>query len=268
MALPPPSDSSSALVTGASSGIGAEIARELSRRGHGVVLAARREERLHELAAELGREHGVRAEVLTADLASEAERDRLERAVSELGLEVEVLVNNAGFGAFGSAHRLDRERQLEMARLNCEAVLDLQVRYSSAMADRGRGAILNLASTAAFQPLLGSACYAATKAFVLSFSEATHVELARRGVTVTALCPGPVRTEFVDVAGAGEASNQLPAPFWTSVEQVAREAVEGLERGKRVVTPGFLNRAGAIGGQHAPRALALPLINRVRRLAL
>jgi short-subunit dehydrogenase len=206
-------------------------------------------------------------ETLAADLGSVNERDRLQRATAELGVEVEVLVNNAGFGAFGSAHRLARERQLEMVRLNCEAVLDLQVRYGPAMAERGRGAILNLASTAAFQPLPGSACYAATKAFVLSFSEATHAELARRGVTVTALCPGPVRTEFVEIAGAGEAEHQLPAPFWTSVEQVAREAVDGLDRGKRVVTPGLLNRAGAIGGQHAPRALALPLINRVRRLA-
>jgi uncharacterized protein len=178
-----------------------------------------------------------------------------------------VLVNNAGFGAFGTAHRLERARQLEMVRLNCEAVLDLQLRYSPAMADRGRGAILNLASTAAFQPLPGSACYAATKAFVLSLSEATHTELARRGVTVTALCPGPVRTEFVEIAGAGEAEGQLPSPFWTTVEQVAHEAVDGLERGKRVVTPGLLNRAGAVGGQHAPRALALPIINRIRRLA-
>jgi len=268
MALPPPSDSSAALITGASSGIGAGLARELARRGHAVVLSARREERLRDLAAELETEHGIRAEVVTADLGSGTERDRLSSAVAGLGLDVEVLVNNAGFGAFGEAHRLDRARQLEMVRLNCEAVLDLQARYSAEMARRGRGAILNLASTAAFQPLPGSACYAATKAFVLSLSEATHVELARRGVTLTALCPGPVRTEFVEIAGAGEAENQLPGPFWTSVEQVAREAVEGLERGKRVVTPGFLNRAGAIGGQHAPRALALPIINRVRRFAL
>jgi uncharacterized protein len=267
MALPPAGDSSVALVTGASAGIGAGLARELARRGHGVALAARREERLRDLAAELEREHGVRTEVLAADVGSEAGRDRLQARLSELGVEVEILVNNAGFGAFGTAHRLERERQLEMVRLNCEAVLDLQVRYSSAMADRGRGAILNLASTAAFQPLPGSACYAATKAFVLSLSEATHAELARRGVTVTALCPGPVRTEFVDIAGAGEAEGKLPGVFWTSVEQVAREAVDGLEHGKRVVTPGLLNRAGSFGGQHVPRAVALPLINRARRLA-
>jgi uncharacterized protein len=267
VALPPPSDGSVVLVTGASSGIGAALARELARRGYGVALAARREERLRDLAAKLAGEHGVRAEPLGADVGSEAGRDRLEAALTERGLDVEILVNNAGFGAFGEAHRLERERQLEMVRLNCEAVLDLQLRYSPAMVARGRGAILNLASTAAFQPLPGSACYAATKAFVLSLSEATHTELGRRGVTVTALCPGPVRTEFVDIAGAAEAGGQLPAPFWTSVEQVARDAVVALERGKRVVTPGLLNRAGAVGGQHAPRALALPLINRVRRLA-
>jgi len=267
VALPPPSDGSVALVTGASSGIGAGLARELARRGYGVALAARREERLRDLAAELANEHGVRAEALGADVGSEAGRDRLEAALAERDLDVEVLVNNAGFGAFGETHRLERERQLQMVRVNCEAVLDLQLRYSPAMAARGRGAILNIASTAAFQPLPGSACYAATKAFILSLSEATHTELARRGVTVTALCPGPVRTEFGEVAGAAEAEGQLPAPFWTSVEHVARDAVEGLERGKRVVTPGLLNRAGAIGGQHAPRALALPVINRVRRLA-
>ena len=267
MALPPPSDSSIALVTGASSGIGAAIARELARRGHALALAARREERLRELAAALEGEHGTRVQAIMADVGSETGRDRLAAALGEQGLEVDILVNNAGFGAFGSAHRLERERQLEMVRLNCEAVLDLQLRYSAAMVERGRGAILNVASTAAFQPLPGSACYAATKAFVLSLTEATHAELARRGVTATALCPGPVRTEFVEIAGADEAQSKLPGPFWTPVEQVAREAIEGLESGKRVVTPGLFNRAGAFGGQHVPRAVALPLINRARRLA-
>ena len=267
MALPPPSDSSAALVTGASSGIGAEIARELARRGHALILAARREERLRDLESELATEHGTRTEVIAADVGSEAGRDRLQAAVGELGVDVEVLINNAGFGAFGSTHRLDRERLLEMVRVNCEAVVDLQGRYGPEMVDRGRGAILNVASTASFQPLPGSACYAATKAFVLSFSEATHAELEPRGVTVTALCPGPVETEFGAVAGAGEAEGKLPGPFWTPVGQVAKEAIDGLEHGKRVVTPGLLNRAGAFGGQHMPRALALPLINRARRLA-
>ena len=268
MALPPPFTSSTALVTGASSGIGADIARELSSRGHGVVLVARREDRLRALADELASSHSVRAEVIGADLGEGAARVQLEARIAELGLDVEVLVNNAGFGGFGAVHRLEPSRQVEMVRLNCEALLDLHATYSRRMRERGRGAILNVASSAAFQPLPGSGCYAATKAFVLSLSEASSAELRDSGVTVTALCPGPVQTEFGEVAGVGDKEGQLPGPFWTSAEQVAREAVEGLEKGKRVVVPGLLNRAGALTGQHAPRAAILPLANRLRRAAL
>jgi short-subunit dehydrogenase len=130
------------------------------------------------------------------------------------------------------------------------------------MVERRRGAILNVASTAAFQPMPGTATYAATKAFVLSLSEGTHAEVNGMGVTVTALCPGPVRTEFMEVAGI-EAEESLPGVFWSSAEGVAKAAVDGLEGGKRVVIPGVINRATAIGGQHTPRALALPLIKRV-----
>jgi short-subunit dehydrogenase len=130
------------------------------------------------------------------------------------------------------------------------------------MVERRRGAILNVASTAAFQPMPGTATYAASKAFVLSLSEATHSEVKGRGVTVTALCPGPVKTEFAEVAGIGGAEEQLPDLFWASAEEVAKAAVGGLEKGKRVVVPGVLNRATAIGGQHTPRALAIPLVKR------
>jgi short-subunit dehydrogenase len=266
--LPPPSESSAALVTGASSGIGVALARELASRGHGLVLVARRMERLQALAEELASERGVRCETIGADLADPEARERLVRAVGDLGLDVEVLVNNAGFGAFGSVHRLDTARQVEMVRLNCETVVDLHARYSAEMVERGRGAILNVASTAAFQPLPGSGTYAATKAFVLSLSEASHSELRGLGVTVTALCPGPVKTEFGEVAGVGEKEGQLPRAFWTSTEQVAAEAIGGLEKGKRVVVPGVLNRGGAISGQHIPRAAFLPLANRLRRAAL
>jgi short-subunit dehydrogenase len=220
------------------------------------------------LAADIDRDHGGRAEVLNADLASADDRDRVVARVDELGLGVEILVNNAGFGAFGAVHELERDRLVEMVRVNCEALVDLQARYAPAMATRRRGAILNVASTAAFQPLPGSACYAATKAFVLSLSEATHAELRGCGVTVTALCPGPVQTEFGEIAGVGSKEGQLPGPFWTSPEAVAREAVDGLANDKRVVVPGLLNRAGALGGQHAPRALVLPIANRLRRAAL
>jgi uncharacterized protein len=154
-----------------------------------------------------------------------------------------------------------------MVRLNCEALLDLQARYSPQMADRGRGAIINVASTAAFQPIPGTAAYAASKAFVLSLSEGAHSELKGRGVTVTALCPGPVKTEFAEVAGVGGAEEQLPEIFWTPVADVAKAAVEGAENGKRVVVPGLINRATALSGQHTPRAVILPLAKRLWRQA-
>ena len=263
MSLPAPQPTSTALVTGASSGIGAAIAHELAGRGHNVVVVARREERLRELASQLTGEHGVNAHVLTADLGDAAARDRLVADIDELGLDVEILINNAGYGDNGRLDRANRERVVEMVRLNCEALLDLQARYSPAMVERGRGAILNVASTAAFQPMPGTATYAATKAFVLSLSEATHTEIKGKGVTVTALCPGPVKTEFAEVAGIGGAEEQVPDLFWSSAEGVAKAAIDGLAGGKRVVVPGLLNRAGAIGGQHVPRALALPLVKRV-----
>ena len=266
MALPQPSATSTALVTGASSGIGTEIARELAARGHGVTLVARREERMRAVAEELATT-GSRTEVIAADLETEPGRDRLAARLDELGLTVEILVNNAGFGNSAPAHRADRERLLSLVRLNCEALLDLQVRYSPGMADRGRGAIINVASTAAFQPMPGTAAYAASKSFVLSLSEATHSELAGKGVTVTALCPGPVKTEFAEVAGVGGAADRLPDLFWTDARSVARAALAGAEGGKRVVIPGIVNRAGAIGGQHAPRLLALPLTKRLWKQA-
>lgn len=268
MALPAPSETSVALVTGASSGIGAEIARELARRGHGVALAARREERLVELAGELSAAHGVRAEALGADLGTAAGRDDLAARIEQAGLDVEILVNNAGFGDFGDFHKTDRERNVRMIELNCGALTDLQGRYLPEMVERGRGAVINLASMAAFQPIPGNAVYSATKAFVLSLSEAVHNEVAGRGVTVTAVCPGPVKTEFVAEAGMGGAEERAPGFVWTEVEEVARAAVSGAEKGKRVVVPGgLLNRATTLGGQHTPRAVLLPLAKRAWRAA-
>jgi short-subunit dehydrogenase len=265
MALPAPAPDSTALITGASAGIGAEIARQLARRGWGVTLVARREPRLRELADELSGAHGVRAEAIAADLGSGAERDRLAAALREHGLAVEILVNNAGFGDSAAVHVADRERLVEMVRLNCEALVDLQARYTPAMVERGRGAVLNVASTAAFQPLPETGTYAATKAFVLSLTEAANAELRGSGVTMTALCPGPVKTEFAQAAGIGSAEERLPGVFWTSVEQVARQAIEGMESGKRVVVPGLLNRATALTGQHSPRMIMLPLAGRIWR---
>jgi uncharacterized protein len=263
--LPEPSVSSTALVTGASSGIGAAIAAALASRGHAVVLVARREERLKSLASDLASEHGVVAEVIAADLGETAGRDHLIEQLRERGRQVEVLVNNAGFGHQADFATTPPERMVEMVRLNVEAVVDLTGRLIGGMVERSRGAVINVASTGAFQPLPGSAVYGASKAFVLSFSEAVRTELRGTGVTVTAVCPGPVRTEFMDVAGSPGVEDRTPGIFWMSAEDVARDAVEGAEHDKRVVVPGALNRATALAGQHSPRAIALPLLSRFWR---
>jgi short-subunit dehydrogenase len=265
MALPPPEADSTALVTGASAGIGAEIARRLAARGHGVTLVARREDRLGALAEELAAAHDVRAEAIAADLADPGSRDALAAKLDELGLTVEVLVNNAGYGGFGQFAQQKREREIGMIRLNVEALVDLEARFLPGMVERGRGAVINLASTASFQPIPDNATYAATKAFVLSHGEAIHEELRGTGVTLTTVCPGPVKTEFAEVAGIGGAEARTPEFVWLTPEQVAEAAVEGAEDGSRVVVPGLLNRAGSILGRHSPRGIALPLTKNVWR---
>ncbi|MDP9228378.1 MAG: SDR family oxidoreductase [Actinomycetota bacterium] len=264
MGLPAPAGAA-ALVTGASSGIGVAIARELAGRGYPLVLVARREELLQSLATELRAERDVEAKVIAADLSDPSERERLATEVQGSGAAVSILVNNAGFGSQGDFAHNDPNRMLEMVRVNVEAVVDLTSRFLPGMLRRGSGAIINLASTAAFQPMPGSAVYAASKSFVLSFSEATRTELRGSGVTVTAVCPGPVRTEFTDAAGMGDVETTTPDLLWMSAEEIARHAVEGAERDKRVVVPGALNRAQSIVGHHSPRAVALPLIQRIWR---
>jgi short-subunit dehydrogenase len=263
MALPPPQPDSTALVTGASSGIGSELARGLAARGHGVTLTARRAERLEELASELSSKHGVRAEVVPADLADTPDRDRLAAEIAERGLTVEVLVNNAGFGIYRAFADNDRERELQQVRLLVEAVVDLDARYVPGMAERGRGAIINVSSTAGFQPLPGNGTYAAAKSFVLYHSEALHEELRDRGVTVTALCPGPVRSEFQDTSEP-VFSEKLPGFVWRRPDEVAEEALQAAEQGKRTVVPGGLPVRLAFGpNRMAPPALALPIARRL-----
>jgi uncharacterized protein len=263
--LPEPSVSSTALVTGASSGIGTAMARELASRGYAITLVARREERLRSLAADLTSEHDVAAEVIAADLGDASERDRLQDELRKSGRSVEVLVNNAGFGHQADFATSPRDRMVEMVQVNVEAVVDLTSRFLGPMVERGRGSIINIASTGSFQPLPGSAVYGASKAFVLSFSEAVRTELRGSGVTVTAVCPGPVRTEFTSAAGVPGVEDRTPGIVWMSAEDIARHAVDGAAHDKRVVVPGMLNRAGALAGQHSPRAIALPLIGRIWR---
>jgi uncharacterized protein len=257
MALPEPSSSNIAIVTGASSGIGTELARGLARRGWNVGLVARRRERLEELASSLG---DVRAEVLEADLEDPSARDSLASRVDALGLDVDVLCNNAGFGTYDDFVSLDRERELAEVRTNVEAVVDLTGRWLPGMIERGRGAVLNTASTSAFQPIPGNATYAASKAFVLSFSEALHTESRTAGVTVTALCPGPVKTEFQEVAEAEDFAGKLPKPLWVEADDVAEQALRGLERGARVVTPGVGNRVTGALSRATPNAVLLRVL--------
>lgn len=233
-----------------------------------MTLIARREERLRDLAAELAGDHGIRAEVVGCDLGDHTARDSLAAEVDGRGLEVEILVNNAGFGTYGPFSESERERQVEMVRLNVEAVVDLTGRYLPLMVGRGRGAIINVASSAAFQPLPDNATYAATKAFVLSHGDAIHSELKGTGVTLTTLCPGPVRTEFTQVAGLQRAEERTPDVLWMSASDVAESAVKAAEKGRRVVVPGLLNQAGALAGQHAPRTVLLPLAKRIWRQAV
>ncbi len=262
MALPTPKDNTTALVTGASSGIGAEIARELARRGHGLTLVARREDRLKTLADEIAQSHRVRTEVIVADLADASSRAELPDRLEQRGLTADILVNNAGFTTMGPVARADHSAEVAMVRTNVEAVVDLCTLFVPGMVTRHRGAVLNTASTAAFQPLPGQAGYGASKAFVLSYGRALGAELRGKGVTVTTLCPGPVETGFAEAAGMTneEASEALPKFMWVPAAEVAKAAVDGLAAGRAVVIPGLANRTAAALAHLAPKSLILPLL--------
>ena len=262
MSLPAPHPDSTCLVTGASSGIGSEIARQLAARGHGVTLVARRVERLDALAKELEDLHGVRTEAMACDVTDASARSELLAKVAAAGLRIDVLVNNAGFGTAGKFVGLDGEREVEMVQTNVAAVVGLTHAVAREMVERRIGAILNVASSAGFQPIPKQATYAATKAFVLSFSEALSSELGESSISVTALCPGPVRSEFVEVAAMEDAAEQAPEFLWISSEQCARAGIEGLENGKRVVVPNLPIRAGTAMSRYAPHAILLPLMKR------
>ena len=263
--LPRPAQDTTALVTGASAGIGAEIARVLAARGLGAALVARRRERLEELAGELSGQHGIRAEVLPCDLTDPDARRELPDRVKELGLDVDLLVNNAGFGTAGPFHKSDVDQEVQQVRILIEAVVDLTGRFVPAMVERRRGAILNVASTAGFSPLPNMAGYSAAKSWARSFSASLHVELKRYDIAVTALCPGPVETEFFDVAGETPIEHVVPKFAWVDVEQVARDAVSALERNKVEVIPGRAMSAIVGASKMTPREVALPLLGRFFR---
>jgi short-subunit dehydrogenase len=261
MALPAPAPDRTALVTGASSGIGVELARELAARGHGVTLVARRQAELESLAEELsGR--GVRAEVLATDLLDRSARADLPDRIEQLGLTVDILVNNAGMSTLGPVHHSDPAAELAMVELDVLSVVDLCTRFLPGMVQRRRGAVLNVASTAAFQPLPGQAGYGGSKAFVLSYTRSIGGELRGTGVTATTLCPGPVDTGFGEAAGFAkeDAEAALPPFMWESAEAVARAGIEGLAAGNPVVIPGRANWVAATAAQLAPKRLLVPLL--------
>ncbi len=242
-----------ALVTGASAGLGVEFARQLSARGFALVLAARRKDRLEALTAELGN-----ARAVEIDLAKAGAAQALMSDVEAAGETVETLVNNAGFGLRGRVAQLDAVHLREMIDLNCGVLTELCRAVAPAMIARRSGAILNVASTAAFQPGPNMAVYFATKAFVLSFSEALHEELKVHGVKVSCLCPGPTRTEFGQVAGFG--SDSSFDRFAMHAAPVVRAGLDGLTRNRAVVIPGALNKATAHANRFVPRST-------VRRIA-
>jgi short-subunit dehydrogenase len=237
-----------ALITGASAGLGVEFARQLSRKGHRLVLVARRKDRLDALASELGN-----ARAVASDLSEPGAVEELIRNIEAAGERIDLLINNAGFGLRGRFADLDPKRQREMIDLNCGALTDLCSAVVPGMIERRSGAILNVASTAAFQPGPNMAVYFATKAYVLSFTEALHEELKPQGVRVTALCPGPTRTEFGDVAGI-KSLGQFER-LSMDAEPVVRAGLQGLEANRAVVIPGAVNKAGAWSTRLAPRSV-------------
>ena len=244
-------------ITGASSGIGVEIARNLAARGYSVTLIARRKERLEELAKELESSHGVKADVIAADMADPAARAELVAKLEADPAELIGFVNNAGLGVHGAFVKADADKERQMVEVNIDAVHDLAIRVLPGMVERGRGALLNTASTASAQPVPYMATYAATKAFVISFSEAVAVELSGSGVSVTALCPGPVKTEFAAVAGSESFEDNAPGMTFVSPEDVAKQAVEAMIRGDRTITPGIANKISRVAGRIAPRGIVM-----------
>ena len=245
------------LITGASAGLGAEFARQCAARGEDLLLVARRRDRLEALKSEIGGD----VHVIAADLAEGGAAESLMAQVAAEGLAVATLINNAGFGGGGAFAGQPLDRQREMIDLNVRTLTLLCHLALGPMIERGKGAILNVASTAAFQPGPGSAVYFATKAYVLSFTEALHQELKGSGIKVSALCPGPTATEFGEVAGyKGPALKR----FKGDAAGVVKAGLDGLDRNRAIVIPGFANKAGAQASRWLPRSAVRRIIASVR----
>ena len=250
-----------ALVTGASSGIGADLARELARDGHDLVLTARRQEPMQALAAEL-EAYGATSLVIAADLSQPGGAAQLAAQLEARGLTIDVLVDNAGLGAIGPFDRMDTVRIGEMLQVNIVALTELTRLVLPGMVARGRGRVMLVGSTAGFQPGPGMAVYFATKAYVLSLSEAMHEELKPHGIKVSCLCPGPTRTEFGEVAGF-RGNGLFERVAMTSGDVVAT-GLMGLERNRAVVVAGLLNRIGAASTRFVPRFVVRKIVGAIK----
>lgn len=250
-----------ALVTGASAGLGAALARELASCGAKLILTARRKDRLELLAAELGAK-GTETRIVTADLNDPAAAQQIYGATEGAGFAVDILINNAGLGHYGAFHRGVVEQELSQVRVNCEAVVRMARLFVPRMVERRRGWMLVVASTASFQPMPYNATYAATKAFDRFFSLALAAEVEQFGVKVTALCPGPTETEFFDVAGGAGVFRRFGIQ---SAEEVARKGIAALARGKRTIIPNVKGAFAAFMVRFAPVRMITTVLEKALR---
>ncbi|MGI5375557.1 SDR family NAD(P)-dependent oxidoreductase [Streptomyces sp. CA-251387] len=260
-----PTVPTTALVTGASSGLGREFAAQLAARGHDLVLVARSRERLEEVAEELGSVHGVKTHVVVKDLSQPHAGRQVAQELADRSLHVDLLVNNAGFGTAGRFEEIAAERDHDLLMVNVVALVDLTHALLPAMLERGTGAVLNVGSTAGYQPSPYLSVYSASKTFVLNFSLALRQEYRGRGIRVTALCPGPVETKFFEVIGT---RNAAVAGSFTTPEPVVRTALHALDRDRAYVTPGLGNALMAHLTPRRPRTLVAWVGERICRKAL
>ena len=251
------------LVTGASSGLGEEFAKQLAARRANLILTARSKGKLEELARTLAAAHHIETEVIAVDLGAGDGAAKLTQAVDRTRRPVEHVISNAGFGAFGPVVQAEPERLTGQVRLNCEALVALTRHFLPAMVERRSGGVLHVGSIAGFQPAPYLAVYAATKAFVLSFSEAVAEEVRESGVRVMVLCPGPVPTGFQQVAGAAISRAQRRAVL--SAEETVRRGLAAYEQGKRLYVPGGMNRLGTVGVKLLPRGMVVRAVGRMMR---
>lgn len=253
------------IVTGASKGIGKEIARELARRKHDLVLVARTQKLLEELATELKQRHGVNAVPVALDLTDMASIDRLPGILDGRGISVTGLVNNAGFGTIGEFDTIDASTEDQMITLNVRALTRLTHLYIPRFKSARKGFVMNVASMAGLMPMAGMATYSATKAFVVSFSRSLDAEYGRNGIQILCICPGVTQTEFLDVQGANHSA--LPPGLMQGPGEVARYAVEQLDAGATFGVPGTLNKIGAVLAAVVPQGIAARLAYRITRPA-